>query len=40
MYGRWFVVKDFCGVVDREWFFGKSEDLLSKIVDDIIWVIF
>lgn len=39
MYGRRPVVKDFRGVVDREWFSGKSEDLSSKTVDDTIWAI-
>lgn len=39
MHGRRPVVKDFLGVVDREWFSGKSEDLTSATVDDTIWTI-
>ena len=39
MHGRRPVVEDFRGIVDREWFSGKSEDLSSKTVDDTIWAI-
>ena len=39
MHGRRPVVKDFRGVVDSEWFSGKSEDLSSATVDDTIWAI-
>lgn len=39
MHGRQPVVKDFRGVVDSEWFSGKSKDLSSATVDDTIWAI-
>ena len=39
IHGRRPVVKDFRGVVDCEWFSGKSEDLSSATVDDTIWAI-
>ena len=39
MQGRRPVIKDYRGVVESEWFSGKSADLSSATVDDTIWAI-